>query len=184
MPLAEWADRWLATKIPTVRPATAVQYETLVRRHIVSRLGDTDVRDLTTLDVQDWLAALHGGHLSPNSVAKCYRLLKQLMDGAVDAGLVRANPCRLRGAGTERADEMRVATPEEVQALVDAVDDRWKVLVLTAAYSGLRWGELTGLRRRSISWTAPRSPSPGNSARSRTRSSSTHHRRRQPASGP
>ena len=151
MALAEWADRWLAIKIPTVRPATAVQYETLVRRHIVARLGDTDVGDLTTLDVQDWLAGLHGGHLSPNSVAKCYRLLKQLLDGAVDAGLVRANPCRLRGAGTERGDQMRVASPEEVQALVDVVDDRWKALVLTAAYSGLRWGELTGLRRRSIS---------------------------------
>lgn len=151
MPLAEWADRWLATKTPTLRPATAVQYETLVRRHIVASLGDIDVGDLTTLDVQGWLADLHRGHLGPNSVAKCYRLLKQLMDGAVEAGLIRANPCRLRGAGTEHADEMRVATPEEVQALVEAVDDRWKALVLTAAYSGLRWGELTGLRRRGVS---------------------------------
>lgn len=151
MPLAEWADRWLATKIPTLRPATAVQYETLVRRHIVASLGDTDVGDLTTLEVQGWLVDLHRGHLGPNSVAKCYRLLKQLMDGAVDAGLVRANPCRLRGAGTEHADEMRVATPEEFQALVDVVGDRWKALVLTAAYSGLRWGELTGLRRRDVS---------------------------------
>jgi len=71
--------------------------------------------------------------------------------GAVDAGLIRANPCRLRGAGTEHADGMRVATPDEVQALVEVVDDRWKALVLTAAYAGLRWGEMTGLRRRDIS---------------------------------
>lgn len=92
-------------------------------------LGDTDVGDLTTLEVQGWLADLHRGPLGPNSVAKCYRLLKQLMDGAVDAGLIRAHPCRLRGAGTEHADEMRVATPEEAQALVEAVDDRWKALV-------------------------------------------------------
>ena len=150
MPLAEWADRWLATKLPTVRPSTAVQYETLVRRHIVPPLGDTDVGDLTTLEIQGWLAGLHRGHLSPNSVAKVYRLLKQILDGAEDAGLIQANPCRLRGAGTERSEEMRIATPAEVQAIADAVDDRWRALILTAAYSGLRWGELTGLRRRDI----------------------------------
>lgn len=88
--------------------------ETLVRRHVVSTLGDIDVGDLTTLEIQGWLGELHQGHRGRNSVAKCYRLLKQTLDGAVDAGLIRANPCQLRGAGTERTDEMRLATPEEV----------------------------------------------------------------------
>src|SRR2546430_16128602 len=45
---------------------------------------------------------------------------------------------------------MRVAAPQQVRALADAVGDRWPPLVLTAAYSGLRWGELCGLRRPDV----------------------------------
>ncbi len=121
-----------------------------VQHQDIPPLGDTDVGELTTLEIQGWLAVLHRGHLSPNSVAKVYRLLKQILDGADDAGLIQANPCRLRGAGAERSEEMRIATPAEVQGIADAVDDRWRALILTAAYSGLRWGELTGLRRRDV----------------------------------
>jgi integrase len=45
---------------------------------------------------------------------------------------------------------MRIATPEQVAALAAAVGPRWEALVFTAAYGGLRWGELAGLRRRDI----------------------------------
>ena len=72
------------------------------------------------------------------------------MDGAVDAGLIARSPCTLKGAGTERHAEIQIATPEQVAALAAAVGPRWEALVFTAAYSGLRWGELTGLRRCDI----------------------------------
>ena len=41
---------------------------------------------------------------------------------------------------------MRFLTPEEVAALADAVGPDWECLIYTAAYTGLRWGELAGLR--------------------------------------
>ena len=42
------------------------------------------------------------------------------------------------------------ATGDEVWALADAVGDRWRTLVLTSAFAGLRWGELVGLQRGDI----------------------------------
>ena len=72
------------------------------------------------------------------------------MEMALDAGLIVRNPCRIKGAGTERLPEMRCATVEEVAALAQAVEPRWQALILLAAYSGLRWGELAGLRRRHL----------------------------------
>src|SRR5258708_5083318 len=45
---------------------------------------------------------------------------------------------------------MRCATVEEVAAIAQAVEPRWQALILLAAYSGLRWGELAGLRRRYL----------------------------------
>ncbi|HVV38671.1 MAG TPA: site-specific integrase [Acidimicrobiales bacterium] len=146
----EWADRWLATKAPRLAPATEDLYRYLLRRHVVPRFGKTDVGRITPAAVQAWLADLHATDLSPNTVAKAYRVLSGVMEGAVDAGLIARSPCTFKGAGTERHAEMSVATPDEVAALAAAVGPRWEALVLTAAYSGLRWGELAGLRRCDV----------------------------------
>jgi len=154
VPFGEWADQWLAVKTPYLQESTADLYRYLLRRHIVPHFGLVEVGRVTTVDVGAWLADLHATHLSPNTVAKAYRVLKGVMDGAVDAGLIARSPCAIKGAGTEREEEMQVATPEQVAALAAAVGPRWEAIVFAAAYSGLRWGELAGLRRRDINFEA------------------------------
>ena len=94
--------------------------------------------------VRSWLAGLEREAVSPNTVAKAYRLLARIMDTAVEAGLIVRNPCSVKGAATERAPEMRVATVAQVAALAEVIDPRFRALVLVAAYAGLRWGELVG----------------------------------------
>ncbi len=149
--IAEWADRWLATKLPTVRRATADQYEYILRLHIVPHLGDRELGTFTPADVQAWLGMMHRrSGLAPNTVAKVYRLLKNMLGGAVEVGMIARNPCTIRGAGTERPPEIEVATPEQVAALADACGDHYGALVFVAAYGGLRWGELGGLQRRHV----------------------------------
>ena len=149
--IAEWADRWLATKLPTVRRATADQYEYILRMHIVPHLGDRELGTFTPADVQAWLGMTHRrSGLAPNTVAKVYRLLKNMLGGAVEVGMIGRNPCTIRGAGTERAPEIEVATPQQVADLADACGDHYRALVFVAAYGGLRWGELGGLQRRHV----------------------------------
>lgn len=150
VPYSEWASRWLAIKEPKLADSTVDLYRYLLRRHVGPRFGEVAVGQITAVEVQAWLADLHGSRLSPNTVAKAYRLLKGSLDGAVEAGLIARSPCAIKGAGTEHHDEMRVATPEQVAALAEAVDPRFAALVMTAAYSGLRWGELAGLRRCDV----------------------------------
>jgi len=84
------------------------------------------------------------------TVAKAYRLLACILRSAVESGYLGKSPCTIRGAGTERTPEMTFATPEQVAALVNVVAREYRALVLTAAYSSLRWGELAGLRRRNV----------------------------------
>ena len=150
VPLREWAERWLVTKAPRLQPSTVDLYRYLLRRYVVPRFGTAAIGRITPVDVQAWLADLHLTHLSPNTVAKAYRVLNGVMDGAVDAHLIARSPCTIRGAGTERHDEIQIASPEQVAALAAAVGPRWEALVFTAAYGGLRWGELAGLRRRDV----------------------------------
>lgn len=66
---------------------------------------------------------------------------------AVDDGIMARNPCRIRGAAIEKPAERPVLTLEEVGRLAEAIEPRYRLLVLLAAFGSLRWGELLGLRR-------------------------------------
>ncbi|MGE5287483.1 MAG: tyrosine-type recombinase/integrase [Micromonosporaceae bacterium] len=69
---------------------------------------------------------------------------------AVDDGLVRRNPCRIKGGGVERSQERPVLTPRQVFDLADAIDQRYRALVLLAVFCSLRRGEVVALQRADI----------------------------------
>jgi integrase len=73
-------------------------------------------------------------------------VLRRLLSAAVDAEAIARNPARR--VATPRIEQERpwVLTMEEVDALVEAVPDRYQALVLLAAYGSLRWSELVALR--------------------------------------
>ena len=97
-----------------------------------------------------WRADLIASGVSPVTTAKAYRLLKAILATAVEDGLIRRNPCRLRGAGTEQSPERPLLTVGQVYELAEACGPRYYALVLLACFCGLRWGELVALRRRDI----------------------------------
>lgn len=72
------------------------------------------------------------------------------METAVDDDLIKRNPCRIKGAGKEKAAERRIATVAQVDALADEIGPRWRLMVYLGAYGRLRPEELAGLRRRDI----------------------------------
>ncbi|MEO5842791.1 MAG: site-specific integrase [Acidimicrobiales bacterium] len=145
---SEIAELWFAAKIH-LRETTRLTYRGLLDVHVLPFFGARAIGSITSLDVQAWIADRRSNRRrSPNTVAKAYRVLKAVMESAVDAEVIARNPCRIKGAGKERLPELRFATPEDVAALAGVVDERWRALVLLAAYGGLRWGELAALRRR------------------------------------
>ena len=83
-------------------------------------------------------------------MAKAYRLLKTILNTAVADEVIARNPCVLRGAGAERTPERVPPTLVEAHTLAEAIEPRWRMLVLLATWSGLRWGELAALRRGSL----------------------------------
>jgi integrase len=104
----------------------------------------------------------HGGtqrsrldaQVSAVTVAKAYRLLKAIFNTAVDDGLIRRNPCRIKGPGQEKSPERPVLTVPQVYALADAVGGRYRALVLLGVFGSLRRDELAALRRSDIDFQA------------------------------
>jgi integrase len=88
--------------------------------------------------------------LAPATVHKAYQMLSKVLRGAVDAGLLAQTPCmRIELPRIER-EEMRLLAPIEIARLADAIDARYRAMVLVGCYRGLRLGEMAGLRRAQV----------------------------------
>ena len=150
VPLRTYAERWLAEH-PGLRPRTRELYESELRLHLLAALGDIAVGELTVAKVRSWRAAmLAAGTPGPSTVAKCYRLLRAILNTAVEDEVIARNPCVLKGAGVERTPERPVVTIAQVYELADAIEPRFRAMVLLAAFGGLRLGELQALTRRRV----------------------------------
>jgi integrase len=152
--LAEFSRGWLESRLTSrgepLRPRVRELYDGYLRLHIVPTLGDVPLGQLTTARIRRWHADLLAAGLGPSTTAKCYRLLRAILNTAIEDRHLVANPCSIKGAGVEPCEERRIPSIDEVYALANTVVPRLRSLVLLAAFGGLRRGELFGLRRRDI----------------------------------
>jgi integrase len=146
---SEYAATWIDER-PNLRPKTIRLYRYLLRCHLGPHLGSKAIAEIKEPHVRRWRASLLSAGVSPITVAKAYRLFKAIMNTAADDGLIRRNPCRIKGAGQERSPERPVLTARQVFDLADVVDPRYRALILLAVFASLRWGELAALRRKDI----------------------------------
>lgn len=148
--LADYAAQWLLERPVALRPRTLELYEGLLRLHILPTFGAVHLNRIASAAVRSWHAGLRRGGVGESHVAKAYRLLKGILNTAVEDDLLARNPCRTRHAGTERPEERLPPSLAEVGAIADAITPRFRALVLLGAWSGLRYGELAGLTRQRI----------------------------------
>ncbi len=142
-----YADKWVEER--ELAPLTQDLYRYLLDKHLTA-FADLDLDEITAPRVREWRAERLRSTGAKTMTAKAYRLLKAVMETAVDDELVTRNPCRIKGAGKEKAAERRIATVGQVDALAEAMGMRWRLMVYLGAYGPLRPEELAGLRRKDI----------------------------------
>lgn len=138
---------WLPSVEPTLRPATWRRYEQYARLHVVPQLGR---RRLATLDPQhlqrlyaDRLAA----GLSPQTVVHLHRFVHRALGQAMRWSLVPRNVADLVDPPRVDRHEVTALTPDQAHRFLDAArGDRLEALYVLALYTGMRQGELLGLR--------------------------------------
>ena len=143
----KYALRWMEER--GLAATTVDRYGGLLRGHILPTFGGKDLDEITPPSVRTWRAE-RLKETGPTTAAKSYRLLKGILQTAVDDDLLRTNPCRIKGAGKEEADERPTATIAQVFDLADAMGPRWRLMVLLGAFASLRPEELAELRRHSV----------------------------------
>ncbi|MFB7553263.1 tyrosine-type recombinase/integrase [Streptomyces sp. NPDC056154] len=144
---AAYATRWIGER--GVAAITEELYRRLLRLHLEPTFGGQYVNAISPAKVRTWRAERRK-ETGVTTTAKSYRLLKAILQTAVEDGLIRRNPCFIRGAGREDADERPVATVEQVFALAEAIGIRWRLMVLLGAFASMRPEELAELRRTDV----------------------------------
>jgi integrase len=146
---ADFGATWIDER-PGLRPKTVRLYGYLLRAHIAPHFATVTVAGVTLARVRRWRKALLDSGVSAVTAAKAYRLLRAILNTAVDDGLIRSNPCRVKGADKETSPERPVLTVAQVYALADAIGLRYGALVQLATFASLRWAELAALRPEDI----------------------------------
>jgi hypothetical protein len=116
--LEDYARLWLASRLgrsgAPLRPRVRELYEGELRLHILPSLGRVPVGRLRPAAVRTWYAGLVKDGPGASTASKCYRLLRAILNTAVDDGLLASNPCTIRGAGAENTTERKLPTLGQV----------------------------------------------------------------------
>jgi integrase len=137
---------------------TQESYVSIIERHLIPGLGRIALVDLGAQAIQGYYAnklsegRVDGrGGLSARSVVYHHRILSKALDYAVKMGLAVRNVAKLVDAPRVARVTMQTFSPEEVSRFLDvARDTDYYVYFATLLYTGLRRGELLGLRWRNL----------------------------------
>ncbi|MGW1542560.1 tyrosine-type recombinase/integrase [Streptomyces sp. NPDC002309] len=143
----EYATAWLKDRKLAAR--SRERNESVIRLHLLPTFGERPLSSITTARVRAWRTECLTQTGEP-TVVKAYQILRAILNTAVDDELIRRNPCRVKGADSYDVPERPVLTVAEVFAVADSIAPRYRLLVLLAAFTGLRFGELASLRRRDV----------------------------------
>ena len=151
---------WIAARARAGRERSTVdQYTQHLELHIGPHIGETRLNSFSMPALRQFEEKLLDGGRSPAMVRKVVVSLGSLIADAQERGLVARNVVRemrgRRGSSDKRAEKrakgklrvgVDIPTPHEVKAIVGALQGRWRPILLTAIFTGLRASELRGLR--------------------------------------
>jgi integrase len=149
--LAAYAERWLAAQ--PLRPSSRRTYEIYLRTRIVPALGARGLGSITATDVRGLIRTLQED-LAPITVHHVHGLLATIMRAAMEDGYLARSPCARTAPGKGPKTRIVPMTTAQVQAVLEALPQRYRVAALLGAGCGLRIGEVLGLRIRSVDFTA------------------------------
>ena len=156
--IAELLDRWLANVCHSVRPKTFERYEEIVTHHLKPALGHHRISKLQPIHISEvWAKALlegrrdNSGGLSAQTVKHHHRVLSQALKWAVRMQLLSRNPAEDVDPPRVERKEMTILSPDETRKLLESISHtRLYIIVLLAVTTGMRRGEILGLRWRNV----------------------------------
>ncbi len=141
----EWSAVWMNAQV-ALKPSTRAGYAGVLRRYVLPKWGTLQLSQVQHAAVAAWVAELSAAGLAPSTIRHAHRVLSMILSLAVrDGRLVRNVADRVQLPRARRA-EARFLSHDEVATLADAAPPPFDVMIRLLAFTGLRFGEVAGLR--------------------------------------
>jgi len=161
MTFREVSDAYTAGHIAVnIRESTRQDYERNLRLYLLPAFDVVKVRVITPEMIEAFRNRLLKQGIGRRTINKCHTLLSAIFRYALRYRWITANPAaevrklRAESGSHERPELDNILTPAEAALMLDAADDRYRVLLLMALSTGMRQGELLGLQWGDIEWAA------------------------------
>lgn len=153
--LAEYLNQWLLEIDTEVKPKTHAQYSGIVRNHLIPYLGQLKIGELLPYHIQQFYTQKKEQGHSQRNIQLMHSVLRRALVIAERQGLIGRNPAKAVTTPKVVQREMMVLNDNQVrQLLITAQGDRYEALYHLAVTTGLRQGELLGLKWEDIDWAS------------------------------
>ncbi|WP_299931796.1 site-specific integrase [uncultured Nocardioides sp.] len=151
----EYAEQWRTAQVH--RPTSEAYVESVLRRHVYPIFGARPIGSVLPSEVQAWVKLLGTGDraakrkpLAPATVGVIHGVVSGIFRSAIRDRRIMANPCE--GTRLPRVERRRIMplTTGQVETLREHLPDDLKALVIFAAGTGMRQGEIFGLTRNRL----------------------------------
>lgn len=144
---------WLGT-VAHLKPSTVQSYKSILAKHLKPAFGTRPVASITPTSVKRFTSGMLAEGKSYQTTKNTLNVLRAVLATAVESRYIVANPAagirlpkaQAKAANRRRRDAHRYLKPVEVEHVADEMPQAYRSHVLTAAYGGLRAGELAGLK--------------------------------------
>jgi len=150
--VAEYLQRWLSVYAqPNTAPKTFRRYEQIVRVHLLPVIGGIPLTKLRPLHIQEVYTQVLKKGVSARTALHCHRVLREAVQHALKWQLMPRNPADAVEPPRPQRYEIAAMGPDEVKRLLATADETpHGDLIHLAAMTGLRQGELMGLRWQDV----------------------------------
>ena len=153
----DFVEHWVENyALGQVKPGTLEDYGGYFKNHLLPAFGEMPLARIGVEDVQGFKSAKLAAGYKPQTVKHLLRLLRQMLNHAVDWNYIRSNPAQKVKNPSVPKTEMDCLTPEEARRFLEAVPFKWYPFFLAAITTGLRLGELLAMRWENIDWSSDR----------------------------
>lgn len=153
--LTDYMKDWLKNK-QDLSYQTRDLYASYLKIHINPRLGHIPLSKLTAQHIQTFIYTLREEKkLAPGTIRRIFNVINTSLRSAVKLGLITRNVADLiEKPKDQRQKEFMIWTNQEAKAFIDQIigTTRYDILFITALYTGMRQGEILGLRWKDIDY--------------------------------
>jgi integrase len=153
---SDYVEKYYWPAAQHLEPTTLAGYRSNLDSHFIPYLGRMRMNKIVASTVQAWVNAVsaevedYAGsskpQLSPRSVRKYHAFLHAIFERAIIDQVIMINPCAHSVLPKFVKQPKKAITPDQFDTLLAEIPQRYRVMVLVAIETGVRWGELAALR--------------------------------------